>query len=75
MDILLENDRGFVGLDGNELIIGSKIFDPPKLRLTCPVNADGGGGGVVSFNLSRHAGVVCDGHDQVEMGFFRVEQS
>lgn len=75
MIIIAENEDGFVGLDGNELIVGSKRFDPPKVRLTAPVNADGGGGGVISFNLSRHAGVVCDGHDQVEMGFVRVEQS
>lgn len=75
MHILSENERGFVGLDGNELIIGSKVYDPPKLRVTAPVNADGGGGGVFSANISREAGVVCDGHQQIEIGFIRFEQS
>jgi len=75
MQIIAENDRGYVGLDGNELIVGSKVFDPPKVRVTCPANEDGGGGGVLSANISRRAGVVCDGHDQVEIGFARFEQS
>jgi len=75
MQILAENDRGYVALDGNELIVGSKVFDPPKVRLTSPVNADGGGCGALSFNYSRHAGVVCDGHDQDEVAMIRFEQA
>lgn len=75
MEILAENEVGFVGLDGNELIVGSKIDDPPKLRLTAPMTDHGGGGGVVSFSRSRRAGVVVDGHEQDEMGFVRIEQS
>jgi len=75
VQIIAENDRGYVGLDGNELFVGSKVFDPPKVRLTAPANEDGGGGGVISANISRQAGVVCDGHQQVEIGFARFEQS
>jgi hypothetical protein len=75
MQMLAENDRGWVALDGNELIVGSKLGDPPKVRLTSPVNADGGGGGVLSFNVSRQEGVVCDGHQQDEIAMVRVEQA
>lgn len=75
MTIIAENDIGFLVFDGNELTIGSKIDDPPKLRLTSPLTDHGGGGGVVSFNLSRRAGVVLDGHDQDEIGMVRVEQA
>lgn len=75
MHILSENDRGYVALDGNELIVGSKIVDPPKVRLTSPTDEHGGGGGVLSANISREAGVVCDGHQQLEIGFIRFEQS
>lgn len=73
--IIAENDRGFLVFDGNELTVGSKIGDPPKVRLTSPINADGGGGGVISYNASRQAGVVCDGHQQTEMAMDRVEQA
>jgi len=38
MQMIAENDRGYVGLDGNELIVGSKVFDPPKVRITSPTN-------------------------------------
>jgi len=75
MQIIAENDRGYVALDGNELIVGSKILDPPKLRVTSPCDTSGGGGGILSANISRRAGVVCEGHEQVEMGFLRIEQS
>lgn len=75
MQMIAENDRGWIALDGNEIIVGSKVFDPPKVRLTSPVNADGGGGGVLSFNISRQAGVVQDGHQQDEMAMIRVEQA
>lgn len=75
MQILAENDLGYVGLDGNELIVGSKIDDPPKVRLTAPLYLTGGGGGVISFNISRYTGVVCDGHAQDEIAMIRVEQS
>lgn len=73
--ILAENDIGFLLFDGNELTVGSKIGDPPKLRLTSPINSDGGGGGCVSYNASRQAGVVCDGHQQTELAMDRVEQA
>jgi hypothetical protein len=75
MQIIAENDRGYIGLDGNEFIVGSKIADPPKVRLTSPTNEFGGGGGVLSANISRREGVACDGHQQVEIGFVRFEQS
>lgn len=75
MQIIAENDRGYIGLDGNEFIVGSKIVDPPKVRLTSPANESGGGGGVLSANISRREGVACDGHQQVEIGFLRFEQS
>lgn len=73
--ILYEDDYGFLAMDGNELTVGSKVDDPPKLRLTSTITATGGGGGVVSFNRSRQAGVVCDGHSQEEMAMLRVEQA
>jgi len=75
MQILAENEYGWIAFEGNELTIGSKVGDPPKLRLTSPINADGGGGGVISFNFSRQAGVVCDGHQQDEVAMIRVEQA
>jgi hypothetical protein len=75
MEIIAENEKGYVGLDGNELIVGSKVMDPPKVRMTCPTDEHGGGGGVLSANISRHAGIACDGHQQVEIGFLRFEQS
>lgn len=75
MHILSENDRGYVALDGNELIIGSKIDDPPKVRLTSPLTGHGGGGGVISFNFSREEGIACDGHQQDEIAMIRVEQA
>lgn len=75
MHILSENDRGYLLFDGNELTIGSKVPDPAKVRVTGPVNADGGGGGVWSANISRQAGVVCDGHQQDEVAMIRVEQA
>lgn len=75
MQILAENERGYVALDGNELIVGSKIDDPPKVRVTSPLTEHGGGGGVISFNFSRQAGIVCDGHQQDEVAMIRVEQA
>ena len=75
MQMIAENDKGYVALDGNELIVGSKIVDPPKVRVTSPTDERGGGGGVFSANISRRAGVPCDGHQQVEIGFLRFEQS
>lgn len=75
MHILSENERGYLGFDGNELIIGSKIDDPPKVRLTSPLYPTGGGGGAISFNYSREIGVVCDGHQQDEVAMIRVEQA
>lgn len=74
MQILAETDTGWIGFEGNELTIGSKVDDPPKLRLTAPCTDHGGGGGVVSFNFSRNAG-ICDGHNQTEVGMIRVEQA
>lgn len=73
--IIAENDIGYLVFDGNELTIGSKVDDPPKLRLTCPNTEHGGGGGVISFNFSRQAGVVCDGHAQNEISMIRAEQA
>ena len=75
MQMIAENDRGYVALDGNELIVGSKMVDPPKVRMTSPTDQFGGGGGVLSANISRHAGIAVDGHQQIEIGFLRFEQS
>jgi hypothetical protein len=49
MDIIKETDIGFLGFEGNELTVGSKIDDPPKVRVTSPITTHGGGGGVISF--------------------------
>lgn len=73
--IIAENDYGYLLFESNELTIGSKVDDPPKVRLTSPCTEHGGGGGVISFNYSRQAGVVCDGHNQTEVGMIRVEQA
>lgn len=73
--ILHEDERGYVIVDGNEVTIGSKIDDPPKLRVTAPCYNWGGGGGVISFNYSRRPDVICWGQEQDEVGFVRVEQA
>lgn len=75
MQIIAESDIGYIGFEGNELTIGSKIDDPAKVRLTAPMTEHGGAGGVVSFNKSRQPGIVCDGHQQEEMAMLRVEQA
>ena len=75
MNVLADTGNGFLIFDGNEESVGSKENDPCKLRLTTPIYPDGGGGGVVSFNASRNPGTIQDGHNQLEMGFLRVEQS
>lgn len=72
--VLHEDERGFVVAEGNELTVGSKVDDPPKVRLTSPCFPTGGAGGAVSFNLSRQPG-VCYGSQQTEMGMVRVEQA
>lgn len=69
-----DNDRGFELFDGNEKTAGSKINDPAKYRVTTPIMATGGGGGCLSFNASRQAGEVQDGHQQDEMAMLRCEQ-
>ncbi len=68
-------DYGFEGFEANERTIGSKVDDPPKLRLTAPLTDHGGGGGVVSFNASRQSGIPQLGGQQTEMGMIRVEQA
>lgn len=74
--VLAESDIGYVIFEGNELTIGSKVDDPPKVRFTAPIDhRKGGGGGALSFNHSRHYGVICPGSDQGEMGLLRVEQA
>ena len=75
MQIIAENETGFIGFDGNELIIGSKVDDPAKVRLTAPMTEHGGGGGVISFNFHRDFNRAVDGHEQCEMGMIRVEQA
>lgn len=72
--VLHEDDRGYVIAEGNELTVGSKIDDPPKVRVTSITTSQGMGGGVISFNRSRHAG-VCYGDQQDEMSMIRVAQA
>lgn len=73
--VLFEDERGYLVMEGNELSIGSKLNDPPKVRLTAPVYATGGGGGCVSYNRSIREGAVCFGNEQQEMALDRVEQA
>ena len=73
--LLFEDERGYLLMDGNELTVGSKIDDPPKVRLTSPLTEHGGGGGCISYNASRTEGRVCLGQDQLEMALDRVEQA
>jgi hypothetical protein len=72
--VIADSAIGFVGFEGNEQTVGSKIDDPTKLRLTAPIQKTGGGGGVVSFNASKHAGAILEGAEQIEMAMLRVEQ-
>lgn len=74
MQIIAESDIGYLLFDGNELTIGSKIDDPPKLRGTSKIYPHGGGGFAISANASLHDG-VCDGHAQGEMAMLRWEQA
>ena len=67
-------DYGYEGFERNEQTIGSRVDDPPKLRLTSPLTEHGGGGGVISFN-KHNAGSIAMGGQQTEMGMVRVEQS
>lgn len=72
--ILHEDERGYVIAEGNELTIGSKLNDPPKVRVCVPITATGGGGGVFSASRARSFG-VCFGDQQDEMGYVRFEQA
>ena len=73
--VLFEDERGYLAMEGNELTVGSKIDDPPKVRLTAPIYPKGGGGGCISYNASYFTGQVCFGSQQLEMGLDRVEQA
>lgn len=75
MQMIAENESGWVALDGNELIVGSKIDDPAKLRGTSPITEHGGGGFAISANMHRQQGVAVDGHAQTEIGMVRWEQA
>lgn len=68
-------DYGFVGFEGNEQTVGSKVDDPAKVRITAPITTHGGGGGVISFNLHKAMGQVVLGGGQTEMAMLRVEQA
>lgn len=72
--ILHEDEYGYVIAEGNELTIGSKVDDPPKVRITSKITQNGAGGGCISFNASRSYS-VCFGSDQDEMAIDRVEQA
>lgn len=71
---LVEDGRGYLGVEGNEATVGSKLDDPSKVRLTSPITDHGGGGGALSFNLHRFLGKAF-GSQQVEMAMIRVEQA
>lgn len=73
--VIVNTDIGFIGHEGNETTVGSKVDDPAKVRLTVPMTTHGGGGGVISFNYSRTWGQVQFGGNQVEMAMLRVEQA
>lgn len=51
---IAESDIGYLDFDGNELTIGSKVDDPPKLRMTSPT--PGGSYGCISGNRTRADG-------------------
>lgn len=73
---LWESLVGWFSAEGNETTTGAKNFDPAKSRLATPISStDGGGGGVWSANRARNPGQVCEGGQQEEMGFMRIEQS
>ena len=51
---LIDTPIGYLDFDGNELTVGSKIDDPPKIRMTNP--APGGSYGCISGNRTRADG-------------------
>lgn len=73
--VIANTDIGWLAHEGNETTDGAKNADPAKYRLTTPINTDGGGGGVLSFNASRVFGQINFGSNQLEMGMIRVEQA
>jgi hypothetical protein len=73
--VIADTPIGLNGHEGNEDSQGSKIDDPAKYRLTTPITAHGGGGGMVSYNASRYWNRVVFGGDQLEMAGIRVEQA
>lgn len=73
--VLANTDIGWLAQEGNETTNGAKNADPAKFRLTTPINVDGGGGGVLSFNANRIFGAINFGNNQLEMAMLRVEQA
>lgn len=73
--VLADTPIGWAAHEGNEGEFGAKNADPAKVRITTPINEDGGGGGVVSFNANRYFGRINFGGDQLEMAMIRVEQA
>lgn len=50
MKILDDNERGQARVEGNELIVESKIPDAAAVRVGAPVSPESGGGGKLSFD-------------------------
>jgi hypothetical protein len=72
---IADTDRGYVGIESNELTVGSTDYDPAKYRCTTPLSPESGGGGcAISFNFQKFLGRAF-GSQQTEMGMIRVEQA
>lgn len=55
----LESLYGFLGFEGNELLVGSTArnpTDPPKVRLSSPAAVDGLSHGAITWNIAREGG-------------------
>lgn len=64
-----ESSYGVVEFEGNELYVTSTNHDPSKVRVGAPIEADGGGGGAISFDATA------PGQPRQEMVLFQGKQS
>ena len=54
--VLDDNDRGKTTVEGNEVLVTSKVYDAAKFRVGAPVGPSSGGGGAFSWDLMDFQG-------------------
>ena len=54
--VLDDNDRGKTTVEGNEVLVTSKVYDAAKFRVGAPVGPSSGGGGAFSWDLMNFQG-------------------